>query len=111
MTERIAYQQKLQRQLDLEQMPQAPLMPFWGSAHSTINDAIPFTWEDYLQLVDTTGRMLRADKRGAIPDHIQPMIKWLGINPDHCLEHVQHFGRRYGGVQGLLKNCAHLRST
>jgi hypothetical protein len=35
---------------------------------------ILFSLKDYLQLVDTTGRMIRADKRGAIPINLPPNI-------------------------------------
>lgn len=33
--------------------------------------------EDYLQLVDWTGRAVRGDKRGAIPAHIQAIFQYI----------------------------------
>ena len=37
-------------------------MPF--DATSRMAAAIPFAFDDYLELVDTTGRVIREDKRG-----------------------------------------------
>ena len=33
--------------------------------------AIPFAFDDYLELVDATGRVIREDKRGYIPGEVQ----------------------------------------
>ena len=43
----------------------APLMPF--DATGRMATAIPFAFDDYLELVDATGRVIREDKRGYIP--------------------------------------------
>ena len=37
---------------------------------------------DYLQLVEWTGRAIRNDKRGAIPQHLPPLLQRLGIQPE-----------------------------
>ena len=55
-------QQRLQR-FDL---PLKPLAPFEGNVTSREQIGILFSLKDYLQLVDTTGRMIRPDKPGAI---------------------------------------------
>jgi len=49
----------------LSALPRAPLMPF--DATGRMAAAIPFAFDDYLALVDTTGRVIREDKRGCIP--------------------------------------------
>ena len=41
---------------------------------------LPITIEHYANLLDWTGRELRADKRGAIPDHLAPIMERLGLN-------------------------------
>lgn len=38
-------------------------MPIDGSSHTDIHFALPFTREDYFDLVDKTGRIIRDDKR------------------------------------------------
>ncbi|WP_018950043.1 transposase [Thioalkalivibrio sp. ALMg11] len=58
-------------------------------------NAVVFTTDDYLELVDWTGRAIREDKRGAIPDHIPPILDRLQIDPAHFLRHVRRGGRSY----------------
>jgi hypothetical protein len=47
--------------------------------------------EDYLQLVDTTGRMIRTDKRGAISINLPPILERLLINQQQWLQKSQQF--------------------
>jgi hypothetical protein len=42
---------------------------------------IPFELEEYLALVDWTGRILRTDKRGAIDAELPPILERLSIAP------------------------------
>jgi hypothetical protein len=35
--------------------------------------------DQYFMLLDWTGRELRADKRGAIPEHLAPIVERLGL--------------------------------
>ncbi len=100
LAERTEKQARLKADLKLDKQPEAPLMVFDGSSHTDIHVALPFTEQDYLCLVDETGRVLRADKRGAIPDTIKPIIECFGIDPKNWLEHVQNFSRRYGRCAG-----------
>jgi len=84
-------------------LPQAPLMPFDGSSHVSIHNALPFTAADYIALVDSTGRVVREDKRGAIDPKLAALVSRVGIDPEQWLEHVKHFGRRYGYCAGEPK--------
>src|SRR5690606_8875453 len=93
LRERAGEQAAIKEELGLADLPEAPLMPFDGSSHTDIHTALPFTREDYLDLVDKTGRAIRDDKRGFIPSDIPPIISRLGINPDRWLEHIQCFGK------------------
>ena len=43
------------------------LYPFAGNPREAMPEGLPFRLTDYLELVDWTGRILREDKRGAIP--------------------------------------------
>ena len=56
---------------------------------------IPFYLEDYLQLVDWTGRIIREDKRGAINQNLPPILDRLTIDPEHWLINSQHFEQQY----------------
>ncbi|SMF33973.1 hypothetical protein SAMN02745866_02151, partial [Alteromonadaceae bacterium Bs31] len=104
LVKRVAKQRELKAELELEKIPEAPLMPFDGASKTPINRALPFTREDYFALVDETGRAIREDKRGFIPEHTPKIVSQFGINPDKWLEHIQHFGRRYGTACGSADN-------
>lgn len=41
--------------------------------------ALAIRLEDYLELLEWTGRQVRAGKRGAIPEHLSPILERLGI--------------------------------
>lgn len=47
----------------------------------------------YLALLDSLGRVLRADKRGSIPDHLPPILERLGTDPQTW---VDSFLDRFG---------------
>ena len=61
---------------------------------------LPITVEQYVMLLDWTGRELRADKRGAIPDHLAPIIERLGLNRSNWVETVRGFGRLFKQAAG-----------
>ncbi|MCX2836292.1 hypothetical protein OQJ59_10880 [Microbulbifer thermotolerans] len=44
---------------------------------------LPFQLQDYLDLVDWSGRCLREDKRGAIDKQLPPILERLQIDPRH----------------------------
>ncbi|MGK0500530.1 MAG: hypothetical protein ACJAYG_002181, partial [Oceanicoccus sp.] len=56
----------------------------------------------YIELVEWTGRAILLNKRGAIPDHLPPILQRLAINKATWLSsttrfealHRQRFGRR-----------------
>ena len=56
---------------------------------------ILFSLKDYLQLVDTTGRMIRTDKRSAIPINLPPILERLSINRQRWLQQSQQFEKLY----------------
>lgn len=54
------------------------------------------TLDDYLQLVDAIGRRVgRARGGGLIPDHLQPILERLHLDPQRLAENIIHFGRYY----------------
>lgn len=104
-------QKVLEKELGVQEQPQAPLMPFDGSAHTSIHRALPFTQEDYFDLVDKTGRAIREGKRGFISSEEPPIIQRLGINPDKWVSHVKNFGRNFSigvGQEKRMQAFAHL---
>lgn len=63
---------------------------------------LPIRLTDYFALVDWTGRAVRADKRGAIPDTVKPILKKLGAEEANWVKNTQHFGKRFGRVLGRI---------
>jgi len=52
---------------------------------------LPIQVEHYVMLLDWTGRELRAEKRGAIPDHLAPIVDRLGLNRSNWAETVRGY--------------------
>jgi REP element-mobilizing transposase RayT len=51
--------------------------------------------EDYLKLLDWTGRQGRADKRGKIPSHLLPILERVGIESEMWCDLVWNFKRYF----------------
>ena len=80
------------------------LLPFSGNEQPDAPDfALPFDFLDYLSLVDWTGRAVREDKRGAIPEDLAPILLRLGVEPENWLDSVSQFESRYRRVMGPVK--------
>jgi hypothetical protein len=67
---------------------------------------LPLSLDDYLLLLDWTGRQLRADKRGAIPAELLPILERLAINAETWLDTVNCFGRWFHRAVGRLSSMA-----
>jgi len=76
----------------------APLMPF--DATGRLATAIPFAFEDYLELVDATGRVIREDKRGFIPGHAPRLLERLAIDPEQFIATAGRMLRQFGSAIG-----------
>jgi REP element-mobilizing transposase RayT len=89
------------------------LLPFIGHARqNSLPKGIPLRLQDYLELVDWTGRAIRVDKRGYIDHHLPPILDRLEIDPKHWLYMTQHFESTFKGLVGscyqLKKSCKKL---
>ena len=56
--------------------------------------------DDYLILVDETGRIIRSGKRGAIPAHLAPILERLDLDLDAWLDLMRSAGSFLGGAFG-----------
>jgi REP element-mobilizing transposase RayT len=61
---------------------------------------IDFSFKDYLELVDTTGRILREDKPGRILDHHAPILARLNLTSSGWLNIVQNLETNFCYVLG-----------
>ena len=62
------------------------------------------TATEYFDLVDKSGRMLRADKRGAVDPDLAPILTRIGANPQAWPDTISHFGSKFRLAAGLLPN-------
>jgi len=70
---------------------------------SNIRKGIPYSLKDYFELADWTGRAVRDDKRGYIPDKEPKIISKLGIDVDRWLDTVKEYGESYHAFVGSEK--------
>ncbi len=62
--------------------------------------------ESYLHLLDWTGRELRDDKRGSVPEHLRPILQRVGLDGPSWCELVSQFRRRFKRVVGTAGEIA-----
>ena len=60
--------------------------------------------DHYLELLDWTGRQLRTDKSGAIPQHLAPILERLHIRKDYWLDAVTKFDRWFSVAVGSVES-------
>jgi REP element-mobilizing transposase RayT len=79
-----------------------PLYPFVGTPCKNMPEGLPFRLTDYIELVDWTGRILREDKRGHIPQDTPPLLQRLHQDTDNWLFLTRHFESKLKGLVGSV---------
>jgi REP element-mobilizing transposase RayT len=93
----------LKRQSSNESSAPAPTRVTLRSfACSGAQSAIPYDFTDYLQLVDWTGRGVRADKRGPISQELPSIAVRLCIDGDAWQRAMRPHGNVFGRAMGKL---------
>lgn len=85
---------------------QAPLMPFDATGQTPW--AVPFGWQDYAELVDWTGRQVRADKRGRIETAQPAILARLGVDGEAFIDMAAHLLAEFGSAVGAPRQLARL---
>jgi REP element-mobilizing transposase RayT len=67
---------------------------------------LPIETRAYIVLLDWTGRELRRDKRGAIPENLAPILDRLGLNRRNWVSTVRDFGRMFKQAAGRASSLA-----
>lgn len=67
---------------------------------------LPISLEEYLQLVDWTGRQISKGKRGRIPEACGPILKRIGLDRSMWCDLVKDFGRLFRRVAGSPSSLA-----
>jgi REP element-mobilizing transposase RayT len=88
------------------------LYPFVGNPKKDQPEGIQMRLSDYLELIDSTGRVLRNDKRGAISTGTENILNRLDIDEDQWLEMASNFEGCFnsfvGGESSLRMACENL---
>jgi len=88
-------------------LAEAKLAPIAGQRGRCV---LALTEIEYLQMVDYTGRQIRADKRGAIAGPPPAILKHLGYSPDNWTRQVlairSDFSRAVGAVEMLAQKAS-----
>jgi len=77
------------------------LLPFQTQSNRS-DAAIPFELNDYLELIDWTGRALRPDKRGAIGTREPPILSRIGWASDTWVKEMRYYGKWYYRAVGSI---------
>ena len=78
------------------------LLGFIGNEEKHSPKGIAFSLLDYLTLVEETGKVIRADKRGSLNENTCVLLTQLGIDSDDWLQLAEHFGKQYHQAVGSL---------
>jgi len=95
LSEAIENTQKTQQPIPSFSHPIKPLLHFDHSITDKEQTGIPFSFQDYLQLVDWTGRAIRNDKRGAINNTLPTILQRLGIDSENWINNSTRFEQCY----------------
>jgi hypothetical protein len=94
LAEAIARQMEQQALNDFS-VPLKPLLSFEGVIRKGFQRGLLFSFEDYLELVDCTGRISRNDKRGVINENALPILERLNLDPGRWCERATRFEATY----------------
>ncbi|RZQ51873.1 transposase [Pseudoalteromonas phenolica] len=76
------------------------LIRFAGSPRKHMPKGLPFELKSYLELVELTGRCMRADKCGYIEQRSFPILERLKIAPENWLKLTTQFTKVFKGAVG-----------
>lgn len=76
-------------------VPLKPLLSFEGMARKGNQRGILFGFEDYLKLLDCTGRINRNNKRGTIDKRALPILDRLNLDPGRWCQRAINFEDSY----------------
>lgn len=107
-SEHTSIKKRIQSARDGEQP--SSLMTFVGNPREPMSQGLPFKLQDYIELLEWTGRIIRENKRGAIDADLPPILDRLDIGPKQWLRIATQFESRFARLaassQRTLKNAA-----
>lgn len=71
-----------------------------------ISSFLSMDLDQYLALLDWTGRQVQHEKRGKIPDNLAPILERLKINPEHWIDNALYHGSWFYRFVGNIETMA-----
>jgi hypothetical protein len=87
----------------IDQQP-GTLMPFAGNLMKPMPKGLPFRLADYIELVDWSGRIIREDKRGYIPEDTPEIMNRLNMDARNWLYLMQSIESPFKHLIGAAHN-------
>ncbi len=91
------------------------------SRRASNKGCLPMALDEYLKLLDWTGRQLRRDKIGRIPEEFAPILDRLDCSTESWLDLVKNFRKRFRteagraatlqSVSSIRRACRHANSS
>lgn len=75
--------------------PKAPLLPFAQTVRQGEDAGLPFNLQDYLYLLDSTGRAIHPTKHGVMSDSTPRLLATLGLEPSEWIRSVAELHARF----------------
>jgi REP element-mobilizing transposase RayT len=104
----------IKKRIDAANTAEQPkqLLAFVGYPRKNLPTGIPFELNDYIELIELTGRCIRDDKRGFIDNSLPTILERLAICPENWLKIATEFRHIFHGAVGheeaLTDFSAHL---
>ena len=91
------------------------LLGFSDDSKERLENAIPYSTIDYMELVDWSGRAIVEGKTGFIPDHFPQILHRLKLNPEQYLTYVKKpkfgFANALGALDKLKAYAEHFEKA
>ena len=100
--------QRIQQALKTPAQQPTTLFQFVGNPRNDMPEGLPFNLTDYLELVDWSGRIIREDKKGAIPAHLPAILQRLELDVRHWVYLTKNFEQPF---KGLVDAAHHVRKA
>lgn len=99
-------QERIQRAI---QNTPSDLLSFQNKAKKSDKyKAIPFELNEYIALVDWSGRAILQNKRGSIPLSTPPILLRLGVDRNDWINHIHYFERQFPTAAGNIDKLKQL---
>ena len=72
------------------------------SSNETKKGLLSISLEEYIEVLDITGREIREENKGRIPENLKPIFKRLEINEEKWVKTVKSYGTLFCRVSGKM---------